>query len=141
MARNKTHIKNLPEFYDKMKRLSKIQRHDILLAAAKAGMQIIRNAALRHYTEKGIRKTGTLGRSLKIRQLESKNAYARVALGTNVKYAKRVEFGFEGADSLGRVYHQQAQPYLRPAFDEERDNAVDEVKANLESALDNLGVT
>ena len=37
-------------------------------------------------------------------------------VGTDVKYARRIEFGFIGADILGRHYHQEAQPYLYPAF-------------------------
>lgn len=41
-----------------------------------------------------------------------------VAVGTNVIYAKRIEFGFAGADSKGRRYHQPATPFLRPALDE-----------------------
>jgi hypothetical protein len=39
--------------------------------------------------------------------------------GTNVEYARRIEYGFQGADSLGRNYSQAAQPYLRPAVDED----------------------
>lgn len=45
---------------------------------------------------------------------------AEVLAGTNIAYGRRVEFGFNGADNLGRVYHQAAQPALRPAFDELR---------------------
>lgn len=32
-----------------------------------------------------------------------------------VAYGARIEFGFNGDDSLGRTYHQAAQPYLTPA--------------------------
>jgi len=39
-----------------------------------------------------------------------------VAVGTNVVYARRVEHGFFGPDSLGRVYAQQGKPYLFPAY-------------------------
>lgn len=41
-------------------------------------------------------------------------------IGTNVVYAKRVEFGFNGVDALGRRYNQRPQPYLFPALEEER---------------------
>ena len=37
-------------------------------------------------------------------------------VGTNVKYARRIEFGFVGKDSLGRSYNQPAQPYLFQAY-------------------------
>jgi len=43
---------------------------------------------------------------------------ASVYVGTNLEYARRIEYGFNQADSLGRVYNQPARPYLRPAIDE-----------------------
>lgn len=39
-----------------------------------------------------------------------------VTVGTNVEYARRVEFGFVGKDKLGRQYNQAAKPYLYPSF-------------------------
>lgn len=44
-------------------------------------------------------------------------AGATLLVGTDLAYAARIEFGFMGADSLGRTFHQAAQPYLRPAWD------------------------
>ena len=41
-------------------------------------------------------------------------------IGTNVEYAARVEFGFEGTDSLGRTYDQKGQSYLTAAFNENK---------------------
>ena len=41
-------------------------------------------------------------------------------VGSNVEYARRVELGFVGADSLGRVYNQAPNPYLRKALEENR---------------------
>ena len=37
-------------------------------------------------------------------------------IGTNVEYARRLELGFVGTDSLGRVYDQAPRPFLRPAL-------------------------
>lgn len=37
-------------------------------------------------------------------------------VGTNVKYARRLELGFVGTDSRGRVIHQGERPFLRPAL-------------------------
>uniref|UniRef100_A0A6H1ZRR4 Tail protein n=1 Tax=viral metagenome TaxID=1070528 RepID=A0A6H1ZRR4_9ZZZZ len=37
-------------------------------------------------------------------------------VGSNVSYARRIELGFVGVDSLGRKYNQQPYPYLRPAL-------------------------
>lgn len=45
---------------------------------------------------------------------DSRGLVARI--GTDVEYAARIEFGFVGPDSLGRVYAQAAQPFLRPAL-------------------------
>ena len=50
-----------------------------------------------------------------------------IDIGTDVDYARRVEYGFVGPDSLGRVYNQRAQPYLRPALDENEDAIVKEI--------------
>lgn len=48
---------------------------------------------------------------------EHGDTFARVWVGTNLVYARRIEYGFIGADKLGRVYNQRPRPYLRPAFD------------------------
>lgn len=52
-----------------------------------------------------------------------------IGIGTDVEYARRIEFGFVGADSLGRVYNQAAQPYLRPALDENESAILKEISA------------
>lgn len=38
--------------------------------------------------------------------------------GTNAPQGRRLEFGFNGMDSLGRVYSQPPYAHARPAFDE-----------------------
>ena len=38
-------------------------------------------------------------------------------VGFTMVYAPRIEFGFVGADSLGRNYNQAARPYLKPAVE------------------------
>lgn len=47
--------------------------------------------------------------------LESPEKHS-VKIGSNVVYAKRVEFGFSGQDSLGRSYNQPGTPFLRGAL-------------------------
>jgi len=37
-------------------------------------------------------------------------------VGTNLEYARRLELGFIGVDSIGRKYAQAPRPYLRPAL-------------------------
>lgn len=39
-------------------------------------------------------------------------------VGTNSPQGRRLEFGFVGADSLGRHYDQPPYPHFGPAFDE-----------------------
>ncbi|MFI6054079.1 HK97 gp10 family phage protein [Streptomyces violascens] len=41
-------------------------------------------------------------------------------VGTNKPQARRLEYGFVGADSLGRVYDQQPYPHVGPAVAEVR---------------------
>lgn len=42
-------------------------------------------------------------------------------VGSNMKYARRLELGFVGRDSRGRLYAQAPRPYLRRAISENRD--------------------
>ncbi|WP_030186118.1 HK97 gp10 family phage protein [Streptomyces capuensis] len=42
---------------------------------------------------------------------------AECTIGTNAPQARRLEFGFTGADSLGRVYAQPPFPQVQPALD------------------------
>lgn len=40
-------------------------------------------------------------------------------------YARRLELGFVGIDSLGRHYHQEPRPFLRPAVLRNREKIVE----------------
>jgi HK97 gp10 family phage protein len=63
--------------------------------------------------------------------IEASNKY-----GFDPAYARRIEFGFIGTDSLGRHYHQAAQPYMRPAFDGKKDEAKDAITNGIYEGLD-----
>lgn len=69
--------------------------------------------------------TGTLRRSI---HLQPTDDMLTVKVGTDVPYAARIEYGFTGRDSLGRRYNQPAQPYLRPAIEENRERVREEVR-------------
>jgi HK97 gp10 family phage protein len=56
--------------------------------------------------------------------------------GFDPAYARRIEFGFVGQDSLGRHYHQAAQPYMRPAYETQKQPAIDAVRDSLYQELD-----
>ena len=72
-------------------------------------------------------KTGALRASIKTNLLPD----GSVAVGSDLPYARRIEFGFNAADSRGRRYHQAAQPYLRPAKDTTR---AQQARASLEAS-------
>lgn len=64
-------------------------------------------------------KTGTLRRSIVTKPLGASSAGVYTTqVGPTVIYARRVELGFRGADSLRRVYNQPGRPYFRPGVDE-----------------------
>jgi len=60
--------------------------------------------------------TGNLRRSILNTPLEHVGmGEYRDTVSPSAVYARRVETGFEGPDSLGRQYHQKAYPYMGPA--------------------------
>jgi HK97 gp10 family phage protein len=61
--------------------------------------------------------------------------FVEVLVGTNVAYAARIEFGFAGPDALGRVYHQAARPYLRPAIEGQRGAVEAEIAAAMRDLI------
>lgn len=68
--------------------------------------------------------TGTLRRSIRA-EVVSRD----VLVGSDVPYARRIEYGFQGTDSRGRTYHQAARPYLRKALDERRAQVFEAIRA------------
>lgn len=61
--------------------------------------------------------TGDYRRSWTTRRVLLGMGVAGQTVGTNKPQGRRLEFGFYGADSLGRVYHQKPYPHLGPAVD------------------------
>lgn len=61
-------------------------------------------------------RTGALRESGHVGKQESGGHSAEVSVIYDKPYSARIEYGFFGTDSLGRTYHQPAQPYLRPAI-------------------------
>jgi hypothetical protein len=65
--------------------------------------------------------SGTLRRSLKHDPVEPWGVAGwRTRVGPTVIYARRIELGFRGVDSLGRLYDDFGYPYFEPAFDRVR---------------------
>ena len=98
-----------------------------LLPALRAAALVAQNDAKRRAPY----LTGTLRRSI---HMEDVGSHA-VAVGTDVPYARRQEFGFAGTDKRGRHYHQPARAYLRPALDENQREIRQEFADALEDVL------
>jgi hypothetical protein len=89
--------------------------------------------------------TGALQESIHIEEIADGPFYYEVSIhpaefasnkwGFDPAYARRIEYGFVGMDSLGRMYNQAPQPYVRPAWDSERQNAESAVKNGLAGAV------
>lgn len=60
---------------------------------------------------------GRLRQSITIGPLVRTGPYRfSLAVGSNVEYAARLEFGFVGTDALGRNVSQAARPWARPSL-------------------------
>ena len=103
---------------------------DVLAAAVRSGGLLVEADAKRRAPY----RTGTLRRSLHT-EVEASGGKAEASVGTDVIYAARLEFGFQGKDALGREYHQPPRPYLRPALDENMDAAAQEIGDALRAAI------
>lgn len=114
---------------DLMRKLEQMQINIPLAMEASlvSGAQIVKNSA----QDIVAYKTGTLRRSIHVEPAERTATRVVVAVGTDEPYARRIEYGFNGPDRLGRVFHQPARPYLRPAVDKNRAT----VKAEVIGAL------
>ena len=63
--------------------------------------------------------TGALKRSITHKVRVEKNEVVGVygvAKGPASVYAKRLELGFVGRDTKGRLYNQQPRPFIKPAY-------------------------
>lgn len=138
-------IKGMPELLAKFKRLTEATQGRTLERAVVSGALIVQNDAKRNAPY----LTGTLRRSIHIGGHsdqagdfegndvggnEADHDHAKVVIGTDLAYAARQEYGFIGADSLGRSYHQTPHPYLRPALE----NNESEIRREISAALKEL---
>jgi len=80
--------------------------------------------------------TGDLKGSITV-QVKSYKDYVEVLIGTKLAYARRVEYGFyDRTDVLGRHFMQAAKPYLRPAFEHKKIDAMTYIAAHVKAAVD-----
>lgn len=64
------------------------------------------------------RRTGDYRRSINAEAAQIAPGVWQASVGTSAPQGRRLEQGFAGADSLGRVYHQPPYPHFGPALDE-----------------------
>lgn len=135
-------VTGLDDLVRKLESLGAEMAGPILENAVKSGGMLVRNDAQRRgpydNPPSGNKLTHTLGRSIHVEVETTAPGRAEATVGTDVVYAARVEFGFEGADSLGRVYHQAPKPYLRPALDENEDAIQREIGEALKDLIEKV---
>lgn len=124
-------VDGLDDLVRKLTALSDALAGHVLKAAVSSGGLLVQNDAKRRAPF----KTGTLRRSIHS-EVSGDRDQATAEIGTDVPYAARLEFGFEGKDALGRTYHQSPRPYLRPALDENADLAAREIGDALKAAIE-----
>ena len=107
--------KNLEVFAEKAKSKRK--------PALEAGAVIIVNEARRRVRV----DTHDLQRSIEKETVVENDEEVVTVVGPNAPYGRRIELGFTGTDSLGRTYNQPPYPYLRPAYEENKDRVEKEV--------------
>ena len=74
-------------------------------------------------------KSGTYRRGWHLETVVKTPERCTVIVGNDQPQGPRLEYGFVGADKLGRVYNQAARPHIRPALDENKDAVVGEFRA------------
>lgn len=134
--------------------LPRYVQEEVLRDAVLAGGLILLNAVKSIALEKKILLTGTLIRSYHIGghselspDFEGGTEYSDIkgeiigphsydiAIGTNLVYARRQEFGFIGKDKLGRTYNQPPRPHLRAAFDTKQAEVAEEIADTIREKL------
>jgi HK97 gp10 family phage protein len=121
----KAKITGLDQLQQKFAALQKATQAQVLKNAVFSGSLIFQNSAV----QKVPVVTHNLQRSIHVEVAVSKATYAEAQTGTDVEYAAYVEFG---------TSKQSAKPYLRPAFDENKDRAKNEVAEALRQQIESI---
>ncbi len=96
-------------------------------AAARKGAMALQAAGMRNSPV----VRGTLRRSWRTQIITSGPSVFAARVGPTIIYARRIELGFKGTDSLGRLYDQAPKPYAKPAFE----NVIPGIRATAISEL------
>jgi HK97 gp10 family phage protein len=128
MSRNsvtRSSLEGTDVFYKKLGQLKKKTQGPVLGQAVLDGSRIVERAT----KQKCPVRTGNLRASYRSEITVQKSDYAESDTGTNVEYAPPVEFGTE---------FQEAQPHLRPAFDENVDRMQRAVGLSLRRQIESV---
>lgn len=68
------------------------------------------------------------------------NGAMSVEIQVEVPYGWRMEEGFHGTDSLGRVYDQEGKPYAMPVLEEDSDKIAQMMNLAAADAIARMGV-
>ena len=143
----KAEIVGLPQFAAQLKRLGAAASSDALERAGQAALLPVQNAA----AQKAPVLTRTLARSIHIETLEKGEYKVELAVGTDVIYAAIQEFGGvvkpktakalhwvdreSGEDRFAGSVTIPAHPYLRPAWDENKNAMIEKIKSTLTALI------
>lgn len=136
------------ELVEKLRRMGPNAK-PLVMAALHAGALLIQNDAKRLVPK----RTRTLSRSIVVQPDASSTKRLQVCIGPTVEYGLWVEMGtgkyakngkgrktpwaFEGPNGeIIWTAGSKPKPYMRPAFDENRDKALEEFKRVLRNALE-----
>lgn len=146
----KTKVIGIKKLQQKLRKLGVTGNRQARETALKAGLLLIQNQAKQNVHK----QTGTLSRSI-ISEVESQGERTEGRTGTNLEYAAMEEFGTAGLpggvlrpknapylvfEVNGQVIQtkevrREGHPYLRPAFDQKKNQAVQEVRRALKEII------
>lgn len=138
-------ISGTKELQRKLKQMSVESRGHLLDIAVEAGAEVIRTQAVLNAPA----KSGDLRRSLSTEKTGTYGFGVWFHVGSNLVYARKQELGgvirpkngpflvfeVDGRLVFARKVKLAAQPYLRPAYDEKRDEAVQVIGRAFEAAV------
>jgi HK97 gp10 family phage protein len=123
-------LKDVEKLVADLKRIPKNSSRRALGKAAKAGAKPIETSAKKHAPV----DTGKLESSIRSKFAYQSSNRATVHIGSNMKPQGKSRHSYDYYQEFGTSFHP-AQPFMRPAVDEQKDKAVDETRKELEKAV------
>lgn len=143
MASVTVKVEGLAQLEKRMQTLALDMQDKIARAATAAGAVVIKNAAIRNAP----RDTGNLAKNIIAKRLpkgEAQHTSEHIVTVRKGKLTKKQKASglkdayYGGFVEFGTV-HMAPRPYLRPAFDQNKTQAVDAMKSRIETRLKKAG--